>query len=108
MKSYSSHTVPPAPFGISDGVPTSKTLQPQAQAQLKLGVRVTTTPVTSESSPTARQKLYTPQRARHESLTGLIGSIKFLPATLPRRKHRLPGAGPASGVKKTNLSMRNG
>src|SRR6516225_4473244 len=40
MKSYSNQTVPPAAFGISDGVPTSKTLHPQAQDQLKLGVRV--------------------------------------------------------------------
>src|ERR1700691_5405624 len=38
MKSYSNHTVPPAPFGISDGVPTSNTLHPQAQAQVTLGV----------------------------------------------------------------------
>ena len=39
MKSYSSHTVPPEPLGMSDGVPTSKTLHPQAQAQLILGIR---------------------------------------------------------------------
>jgi hypothetical protein len=42
MKSYSSHTVPPEPLGMRDGVPTSKTLQPQAQAEARLGANAMT------------------------------------------------------------------
>ena len=39
VKSYSSHTVPPAPFGINDGVPTSKMPHPQAQATARPGAK---------------------------------------------------------------------
>jgi hypothetical protein len=41
MKSNSYQTVPHSPSGNSDGVPTSKTPHPQAQAQAKRGARTT-------------------------------------------------------------------
>src|SRR5579862_6706289 len=47
MKLYSKNNVPPDPEGNWDGVPTSKTPQPQAQAQLGTGVRLMRTTATS-------------------------------------------------------------
>src|SRR5208282_2648641 len=39
MKSYSIHVIAPAPIGSSDGVATSNTSHPHAQAQTRPGVR---------------------------------------------------------------------
>ena len=81
MKSYSNHTVPPAPFGISDGVPTSNTLHPQAQAQVRLGVR----PMRKTAATNSRLHVFPASIRETAALakraTPEIPRINFLPAS---------------------------
>src|SRR5262245_34661794 len=52
-KSYSTQSWPPVPLGRSEGVPTSKTPQPQAQGHAERGTR-NTHRTAVRSSPVAR------------------------------------------------------
>src|ERR1700758_203286 len=87
MKSYSNQTVPPAPSGIKAAVPTSKTPQPQAHAQVSDGPKATKKSVASATllitDRISKTALTTAERlpGNRDAIASSLGFCRIRPLT---------------------------